>query len=121
MNQIKTYTQTLLPAVRRINELNEYVKYFKKTDEEAVALVQAVKNAQEALKEYLAQSAAGEWLDEIATLSGDLKDGVKDATKDTEITPVTYKAFLTARAKEKDEEVVVKGEQFNVLRGILNA
>lgn len=119
-NKLASYARELSPTIRKVDELKELVKDFKKTDVKALALQQAIKDAQEEFKAYLENSDIGSVLIEIKELGKDLKEGFEAAVKDSEYDAKDFGAYLKARNKEDGVvKVVEKGEVFEALNGEL--
>lgn len=115
-NKLAAYAKELSPTIRKVLELKEVVKTFKSEDDKALELQETIKEAQQDLKDYLANHFdVGSVLEEIKDLEKDLKEGFAAAVKDSDYTPADYKAYLLARAKEVVEKTITKGTTFSDL------
>lgn len=120
------YSREIGPRVREIETKKQIIKDFKETDETAIALAEAVKVAQEALKAHV-EKENFDILDEIKQLDKELKEAIKGAaraTKDTDrpFTAGELKPYFVARnktveqGKEKPvDKVINKGDTFETL------
>jgi len=119
-NKLAAYAKALGPTIRKVNDLKEEVKEFKKTDEKFLALQAIVKAAQENLKAHLEESDIAGVLEEISELGKDLKEGFDAATKDTDYSAKDYGAYLKARNKDDGVVKVVElGGVFEALNEVI--
>lgn len=111
------YNQEIQTILRNLQRQKDLLKDFVDNDEGYQDLVAVVKEAQEAVKAYVAESERGKELQEkIKDLSNDFKQAVKAAEKAAVVYKAKeLKAFFVARSKDKVEEAVVKGSLFDVL------
>lgn len=116
------YSREISPRIREINKKKELLKDFKESDETALELAEAIKEAQATLKKYLAEEDRPKELqDEIKAQALELKLAIKAASRVSKHKPAELKAFFTARVKEDGvKKVIVKGDKFEALVKELN-
>lgn len=124
------YSREIGPLIRKIETKKQIIKDFKETDEKAIELVQAGKEANAALKAYVEEQNK-DVLDELKSLNTELKEAIKGAARSTKDTPRPFKAgelkpYFVARNKPVEqgkqkpvEKVIVKGDTFEELEVIV--
>ncbi len=125
-NTLIEYSREIGPRVRAIEAKKQALKDFKETDETAIALIETVKTAQDALKAHV-EKENDDLIKEIKELETELKEAIKGAaraTKDTDrpFTAGELKPYFVARnkvvemGKEKPvAKVINKGDTFETL------
>lgn len=121
MTKFAAYTKEISPTIRKVDELKEELKEFKKADVEYLKLMEVVKEAQNAAKDYLKNHAvAGDLTEQISELGKDLKEAFEAAAKDTEFEPKDVAVYLKARNKiDGVAKVLDKSAMFEKLGELL--
>jgi len=116
-NKLQAYNQEIQPLLRTINGFKEDLKEFKETDEKALKLAEAIKDAQEELKLYLEDNTTSkDILENIKEHSKEFGLAVKGAAKGTAYKVKDLKPYFVARSKEDAvEKAVDKGQLFEEL------
>lgn len=107
------YSREVVPMIKAIKEKKDAMKELVEGDEQAQDIVQAIKDLQGDLENYLlsikgyeASSAA------LKELERDLGLAIKGAARGTSHKVPELKAYFTARAAEATQKVIEKGELF---------
>lgn len=108
------YAQEISPLIRQVIKKKTILVEFKKEDAEYLKFAEQIKELQAEQKIYLAEKES-ELIGEIKDLDNDIKEGIKAMTQGTKFSAKDVKAYLTSRAKDKVEEVILKGDVFSVL------
>lgn len=121
MTKFTSYVKEISVSIRKVDELKEDLKEFKKSDEAYLKLMQIVKDAQQDAKDYLqAHSEAGDLITQIKELSTDLKEAFTAAAKDTDFEPKDVSVYLKARNKiDGVAKVLDKATMFDKLGELL--
>lgn len=116
MNQVELieYSREVMPMVRAIEAKKQELKEWKEGNEQVAALQQDVKDAQQALVNFLKKNdTVIEFKETLKDATKELKQALKSASKASGYKPAELKTFFFARTKEKAvEKVVEKGELF---------
>ena len=125
MNKIKTYNPEIMTKLRESAIKSDLIKDFKATNEGYLALMEKVKEAQTAAKEYLEKfENAGEVTQEKKELDKEIKLAIQAAAEGTAYEEKDKFKVLTSyfkdRAKGKVEEKIDLGTEFEVLEGIVD-
>ena len=125
MNKIKTYNPEIMTKLRESAIKSDLIKDFKATNEGYLALMEKVKEAQTAAKEYLEKfENAGEVTQEKKELDKEIKLDIKAAAEGTEYEEKDMFKVLTSyfkdRAKDKVKEKIDLGNEFCVLDDIVD-
>lgn len=112
------YTSEIGPKIRKLNELNEALKEWKAGDNYVQGVLEEIKRLRADMKGY-AEDKEGNLLREINDLKTDIKLAVEAAVDGTDIAAKDFRSYLVARASEKVELVVAKGELFTELESQL--
>ena len=117
-NTLVEYTKEIMPLFTQLQYQKNLLKDFKESDEKAVKLAAAIKEAQEELKAYLENNDDSKAvLDKIKEIDIDIKEAVKAAVKYAgDVKPAELKAYYIARSKEDGVVKVVK--KGNVFEGL---
>lgn len=116
-NKLQAYNQEIQPLLRTVNEFKDALKAFKETDEKALKLIEAIKDAQEELKLYLEDNTTSkDILDNIKEHTKEFGLAVKAAAKGSAYKVNQLKPYFVARSKEDAvEKAVDKGQLFDEL------
>lgn len=115
-NKIAAYNNEIQPMLKVLTGFKEDLKDFKETDEKALKLIQAVKDAQEELKAYLEDNPTSkDILDNIKEHTKEFGLAVKAAAQGSAYKVGELKAYYVARNKETVEDVIGKGDLFSDL------
>ena len=125
MNKIKTYNSEIMTKLRESAIKAELIADFKKTNEGYLELMEKVKEAQAAAKEYLEKfENAGEVIQEKKELDKEIKLAIQAAAEGTEYEEKDMFKVLTSyfkdRAKDKVKEKIDLGKEFFVLDDIVD-
>lgn len=121
MNQnitLQTYAQEVLPNLRSLDTKTQILKEWAADDVFLNEKKAEIKAIQEEMKKYVEDKEA-ELVREIKDLKTDIGLAVKAMVKGTEFKAAQMKQYLTARAKEKVEDVLEKAELFEQLEEVL--
>ncbi len=116
------YAREIQPRIREIEDKKQELKDYKEGNEEVVNMQQAVKDAQQALALHLEKDdTIRELTAEIKDLSKELTQALKAASKgvNKKYKPKEFKAFFTAKVKEKVQPTVEKGQLFSEIESKL--
>lgn len=108
------YAQEISPLIRQVIKKKIILSEFKKEDAEYLKFAEQIKELQAEQKAYLAEKES-ELIGEIKDLDNDIKEGIKAMTQGTKFSAKDVKAYLISRAKEKVDEVILKGDVFGAL------
>ena len=115
------YSKGIVPKIKALLYQKELQKDFKESDDTAVDLQAAIKEAQEHLKEYLSKDDTYKELDEqVKDLEREIKEALKAAARVCEFKPADLKAYFQARVKEAVKKTVEKGKSFDELNHLLD-
>ena len=125
MNKIKTYNPEIMTKLRESAIKADVIKDFKATNEGYLELMEKVKEAQTAAKEYLEKfENAGEVTQEKKELDKEIKLAIQAAAEGTEYEEKDMFKVLTSyfkdRAKDKVKEKIDLGNEFCVLDDIVD-
>lgn len=120
-NKLAEYQKEILPMIRNLEYQKALLADFKSSDEKAVALAEAVKDAQKALKDYLDTEEYAAGLQEtIKEIARDIKTAIAGAANGEKYKPAELKAYWVAKVKDEGvEKVVSKGTLFVELNGVI--
>lgn len=116
-NKLAAYNSEIQPLLRTVNEFKDALKGFKETDEKALKLIEAIKDAQEELKLYLEDNVTSkDILENIEEHTKEFGLAVKAAARGSAYKVPELKAFFVARSKDDAvEKAVDRGELFKEL------
>lgn len=109
-----SYNQQIVPLIMSLNTKKQILKEGLADNEDVKNAVAEIKGLQEELKELI-EIKESELVGEIKALETDIKLAVQAAARGTAYKPAELKAFFAARAAEKVDVVVSKGELFSEL------
>lgn len=114
---IKQNIPELSLIAARIAQLSEQIREVVETNDKVQELKVTIKELQEEVKAALAtDSFYNELTEELKEKKKELAQGAKTAVAGTDVAKKNLIAYLTAAAKNKEQEVILKGSQFNVIR-----
>jgi len=122
MTQIKESATELKSIVSQIAKKKELLKDYKENNEKVQKLQDLIKETQEEIKVILAADLDYfEVENEMKELVKELKQGAKNACKNTGVKPADLIAFMNAQLKDEGVvKVVEKGQIFSSLRSQTN-
>jgi hypothetical protein len=109
-----SYNQEIIPKFLALATAKEILKDRMSEDTVVQDFLQEIKDLQECIKEHL-EDKEPELVREIKDLNTDIGLACKSAAKGTPHKAAELKSFFAARAAEKVEVVVTKGELFQQL------
>lgn len=112
------YSREIGPKIREQLKLKEILTEGVADDQVVQDFKQQIADMNDAIKQHI-EDKESDLVRRIKDLDTDIKLAVKAAAKGTDYKPADLKAFLVARAKEKVEDVVGKGELFAQLESEL--
>lgn len=120
--KLQEYQSEVLPMMRALDYQKELIADFKASDEKAVAMAEAVKQAQRELKDYLETE---EYSVELHTkkkeLENDIKQAITAAAAGEKYKPAELKTYWAAKVKETVDISIGRGVMFKDLEEALGA
>lgn len=114
------YSREIVPMLKDLLKQKELLKDFKESDDTALDLAAAIKDAQDELKAYIEKDEDAKlFIDRIKEIENDIKEAVKGAAKVCDFKEAELKAFFLAHVKETVDKTVDKGTAFAALEELL--
>lgn len=110
-NTLLSYNQEVIPKFLELADNKALLKEFMDADSHIQEILQEIKDLQQNIKDHC-EDKKPSLVREIKDITTDIGLAVKAAAKGTDYKPQELKTFFAARAAEKVEVVVSKGELF---------
>jgi len=114
------YSREIVPMIKELLKRKELYADFIASNDTAIDLTVAIKEAQGQLKDYLSKDEyAVELSNKLADGVNDVKQAIAGAAKVCDYKPAELLAYFSARVKDSVSKVVDKGEVFSELERLL--